>query len=181
MSKNKQTLLDHWPDWFAALMLVERMYPNYVLFSEAASFGEAARLRNILDLLWEQFTEKPSAVDFIKQRDKLDQLTPNSEDFDIFGVRPAIDACTAVSLLLDSAAFAEPLDLSSIKALDVSTISAYLELMDENITEHPLFQASEALCQQVLEMTQSSSRMEALAVLREMRKALQQSNLGIEL
>lgn len=181
MSKNKQTLLEHWPDWFVALMLVERMYPNYVLFSETTTFGKPAVFRNILDLLWEQFSEKPSPVDFIKQRDKLDQLTPNSEDFDMFGVRPAVDACTAVSLLLDCAAFAEPLDVLAIKALDVSTISAYLELMGENVTEHPLLQASEALCQQVLNVTQSSSRMEALLHLREMRKMLLQSNLGIEL
>ncbi len=80
--------------------LCERMYPNFAMFCEQTEFAEARVYRNILDAVWELLTVKTAKINFEKQLEKLEEVIPNSEDFEMYGVYPAIDACFALSTLL---------------------------------------------------------------------------------
>lgn len=80
--------------------LCERMYPNYALFCESTEFAEARVYRDILDSVWELLTVKNAKINFERQLEKLEELIPSSEDFDFYGVYPAIDACIGLSTLL---------------------------------------------------------------------------------
>jgi len=80
--------------------LCERMYPNYAVFCENTKFAEARIYRDILDSIWELLTVKSAKINFERQLEKLEELIPLSEDFEFYGVYPAIDACKGLSTLL---------------------------------------------------------------------------------
>lgn len=80
--------------------LCERMYPNYAMFCENTEFASARIYRDILDSVWELLTVKNAKVNFERQLEKLEEIIPSSEDFDLYLVYPAIDACVGLSTLL---------------------------------------------------------------------------------
>ncbi|GAA5648419.1 MULTISPECIES: YjaG family protein [Vibrio] len=80
--------------------LCERMYPNYAMFCANTEFAEARIYRDILDSVWELLTVKNAKVNFERQLEKLEEIIPSSEDFDMYLVYPAIDACIGLSTLL---------------------------------------------------------------------------------
>ncbi|WED21696.1 DUF416 family protein [Vibrio sp. JC009] len=80
--------------------LCERMYPNYAMFCQATEFAEPRAYREILDSVWELLTVKNAKINFERQLEKLEELIPNSDEFEFYGVYPAIDACVGLSTLL---------------------------------------------------------------------------------
>ena len=92
--------LEPWQQITFMASLCERMYPNYAAFCQATKFAESRIYRDILDSIWEQMTVKTAKVNFERQLEKLESIIPVSEDYDFYGVHPAIDACVALSDLL---------------------------------------------------------------------------------
>ncbi|RJX65439.1 DUF416 family protein [Vibrio sinensis] len=92
--------LEPWKQITFMACLCERMYPNYAMFCENTQFAEARVYRDILDSVWELLTVKSAKVNFERQLEKLEEIIPSSEDFDFYGVYPAIDACFSLSTLL---------------------------------------------------------------------------------
>ncbi len=80
--------------------LCERMYPNYAMFCQQTEFTDPQSLRAILDRVWESLTVKNAKVNFENELEKLEELFPNPDDYDFYGVYPAIDACVGLSTLL---------------------------------------------------------------------------------
>ncbi|MCA2017275.1 DUF416 family protein [Vibrio tritonius] len=100
--------------------LCERMYPNYAVFCEHTEFAEARGYREILDSVWELMTVKNAKINFERQLEKLEELIPSSQDYEFYGVYPAIDACEALANLLHGLLDREGL-LESV--IDVSQVS----------------------------------------------------------
>ncbi|GEA62154.1 YjaG family protein [Vibrio comitans] len=94
--------LEPWQQITFMVSLCERMYPNYAMFCQTTEFAEARIYRDILDSIWELLTVKSAKVNFERQLEKLEELVPNSEEFDFYGVYPAIDACMGLAELLHS-------------------------------------------------------------------------------
>lgn len=98
--------LEQWLPWQRTAFitcLTERMYPNYVLFSELTQWGDATVLRRVLDKSWELLKQGKSTFSgWESWHDKIEENTPDQKDFDMFGVFAAIDTMVCVSLLLDS-------------------------------------------------------------------------------
>lgn len=92
--------LEPWQQITFMASLCERMYPNYAVFCDNTEFAEARIYKDILDSVWEILTVKTAKVNFERQLEKLEELIPSSEDFDFYGVHPAIDACFGLSTLL---------------------------------------------------------------------------------
>ncbi|WGO83408.1 YjaG family protein [Arsenophonus apicola] len=111
--------LNSWQHITFMACLCERMYPNYQLFCKQTSFLNPIRYRIILDLIWESLIIKDSKIDFDNQLEKLEEIIPVANDFDIYGVHPAIDACIALSEIIHSYLSGETLD----GAIEVSKIS----------------------------------------------------------
>ncbi len=159
--------LSHWHQIAFSAALLERMLPNYQMFSEAADFGDAKVLRNQLDIIWQWLDNSNTVkINSDAQLLKLEAQTPDPEAFDSFGVFPALDACMAFSALWQLMQV-KPLkkqkiseidiaDIQSISRLSHNSVSYYVELLlleeveesaDEelNITaeqmdQHPLMQ-----------------------------------------
>ncbi len=94
--------LESWQHLTFMASLCERMYPNYQMFCLESGFGEPQIYRKILDLVWETLVIKDAKVNFDSQLEKLEEAIPSSDDYDIYGVYPAIDACIALGELLHS-------------------------------------------------------------------------------
>ena len=147
--------LSHWHQIAFSAALLERMLPNYQMFSESSQFGEYALLRNQLDLVW-QWLDKNNKIkiNINAQLNKLEEQTPDPEAFDSFGVFPALDTCMAMMSLLQIMQFnnkdkeKDHDDIQSVSRLSRNSVSYYVELLliDEgateiqasDINEHPL-------------------------------------------
>ena len=94
--------LEQWQHITFMAALVERMYPNYAVFCQETGFCEHQVFRHFLDSVWDLLTVKNAKINFDAQLEKLESLIPNPDDFDIYLVYPAIEACVAISTLLHS-------------------------------------------------------------------------------
>jgi uncharacterized protein YjaG (DUF416 family) len=145
--------LSHWQQITFAGALIERMLPNYQMFSESSEFGSYALLRNQLDLIW-QWLDKNNKIkiNINAQLNKLEEQTPDPEAFDSFGVFPALDVCMAMmsvwQLMQTNGTDKDHEDINSISRLSQNSVNYYVELLliDEgnediqatDVDEHPL-------------------------------------------
>lgn len=145
--------LSHWQQIAFASALLERMLPNYQMFSENSEFGSYALLRNQLDLVW-QWLDKNNKIkiNINAQLNKLEEQTPDPEAFDSFGVFPALDVCMGMmslwQLMQTNGTDTDNEDINSISRLSQNSVNYYVELLliedgsediqAESIDEHPL-------------------------------------------
>tara|TARA_R110001583_G_scaffold1542_12_gene12041 strand:- start:8875 stop:9474 length:600 start_codon:yes stop_codon:yes gene_type:complete len=145
--------LSHWQQIAFASALLERMLPNYQMFSESSQFGDYAVIRNQLDLVWQWLDKKKQIkINIEAQLTKLEEQTPDPQAFDFFGVFPALDVCMAMMSLLQliqsNGTDKNHEDINSVSRLSYNSVSYYVELLltDEGeievqpstINEHPL-------------------------------------------
>ncbi|GAA6171278.1 YjaG family protein [Colwellia sp. KU-HH00111] len=134
--------LGYWQQIAFASAILERMLPNYQMFSENSQFGDYALLRNQLDLVW-QWLDKNSQIkiNINAQLAKLEAQTPDPEAFDTFGVFPALDVCMAMmalwQLMQSNGQDKHHEDISSISRLSLNSVNYYVELLllDEGMTQ----------------------------------------------
>jgi len=183
--------LEPWQHLTFMVSLCERMYPNFALFCEETEFAEAQKYRIILDSIWEILTVKSAKINFENQLEKLEDLVPSANDFDIYAVNPAIDACVALAdllhAMLDRDLMLETVNkLSSLSAetvADLEFAQTGVEITDENQKE------SEAVCEEwdvqwaiFRALKEAEKRdIELIKSLREELRDEPVSNIGIEL
>ena len=69
--------LSHWQQVAFSAALLERMLPNYQMFSDAADFGEFSLLRNQLDLIWQWLdNSRATKINANAQLNKLEECGP---------------------------------------------------------------------------------------------------------
>ncbi len=136
--------LESWPHVTFMASLCERMYPNYAMFCKQTGFGDPQLYRRILDLIWETLTVKDAKVNFDSQLEKLEEAIPAADDYDIYGVYPAIDACVALSELLHSRLSGETLEHAiEVSKSSITTVAmlemtqAGREMTDEELRANP--------------------------------------------
>lgn len=136
--------LESWQHVTFMACLCERMYPNYAVFCQQTGFGEAQVYRRIVDLIWETLTVKDAKVNFDSQLEKLEEAIPVADDYDIYGVYPAIDACVALSELIHSRLSGETLEHAiEVSKSSITTVAmlemtqAGREMTDEELKENP--------------------------------------------
>jgi uncharacterized protein YjaG (DUF416 family) len=201
--------LSHWHQIAFSAALLERMLPNYQMFSEAEDFGNAKVLRNQLDIIWQWLDNSHTVkINSEAQLLKLEAETPDPEAFDSFGVFPALDACMAFSALWQlmqvkpmkkqKAEEVDINDIESISRLSHNSVSYYVELLlleeveniaDEELTitaeqmnEHPLMQWEKDTQDELfnfLKIAAADKRTCKLAKQMSLSEGL--SNLGIEI
>ncbi len=181
-------------DWQLAAFCAavsERLLPNYALFSRVAEFGDAQVLRTALDKVWDRLSNRCGSVNFETQMEKVDAVTPEPEDFDMYGVYPALDACVALISTLNQMVEASYQDARQISQLSLQSIETYLEvvadaeLSDEElvrfINTHPLIEIEQQFQDKLIEQLLSSAKVN-LALLDSIRRDANNdgvSNIGI--
>ena len=126
--------LSHWQQVAFSAAVLERMLPNYQMFSDAAEFGEPSLLRNQLDLIWQWLdNSKATKINANAQLNKLEEQTPDPEEFDFFGVFPALDTCMALvslwQLMQSNGKDKSHEDIACISRLSHNSVSYYVELL----------------------------------------------------
>lgn len=136
--------LESWQHVTFMASLCERMYPNYAMFCQQTEFGDPQLYRRILDLIWETLTVKDAKVNFDSQLEKLEEGIPSADDYDIYGVYPAIDACVALSELLHSRLSGETLEHAiEVSKASITTVAmlemtqAGREMTEEELRANP--------------------------------------------
>ncbi|MEH6825517.1 MAG: YjaG family protein [Motiliproteus sp.] len=176
-------------DWQLAAFCAavsERLFPNYVLFSRVAEFGDTQVLRTALDKVWDRLSNRCGSVNFETQMEKVDAAIPEPENFDMYGVYPALDACVALITTLNQMVEASYQDARQISQLALQCIETYLEviadaeLSDEElvrfINTHPLLEIEQQFQDSIIEQLLRSAKVN-IALLDSIR--LEASNKGV--
>lgn len=121
--------LESWQHLTFMAALCERMVPNFKLFCQMNKLeSESKNYQNILNLVWEYLTVKEARINFENQLEKLESIIPDVNDYDNFGVVPALDACEALAEILHAIIAGETLERAvKISQISLSTVTALLE------------------------------------------------------
>ena len=133
--------------------LCERMYPNYHLFCQITEQPQNAKVyHNILNLVWEYLTVKEANINFENQLEKLENIIPDVNDYDFYGVVPALDACEGLAEVLHTIIAGASLEQAvKVSQLSLGTVASYLETeYDRTLSEMELKESD--LIQQELDV-----------------------------
>lgn len=123
-----------WQHTTFMVALCERMYPNFALFCQQTEFADPRQYRIILDSVWESLSVKSAKINFERQLERLEEIIPNADDYDLYAVFPAIDACYALSTLLHALLDREEMLEEAIKVSQSSVDTvAQLELAQTGV------------------------------------------------
>ncbi|MEE6075165.1 YjaG family protein [Avibacterium paragallinarum] len=131
--------------------LCERMLPNFQLFCQVTEQPAQSRIyQNILNLTWEYLTVKDAHINFDNQLEKFEATIPDVNNYDFYGVVPAIEACEALSELLHSLIAGETLEHAvQVSLISLQTVIGLLETnLDRELSEQEL-KASEEIEQEL--------------------------------
>ncbi|GFD69060.1 hypothetical protein KUL156_62270 [Alteromonas sp. KUL156] len=178
--------LEGWKAIAFGAALLERMLPNYALFCDLTDSGDADALRNCLNLVWETLKSPKSKFNIAVQLEKVEVATPDTHDFDNYGVYPAIDAAIGLAGLLNLMAGDDPQGAVVISKLSQGSVEAYLlateEADDDTVKAHPLMEFEVEVQHELLDYVEqakypakAADEMKALALEAGI------SNIGLEL
>ncbi len=175
-----------------ASALIERMLPNYGLFSEATGFGDETVLRSALNVCWEKILLPKSKIDLEKQIEKIEPNVPELADFDMFGTYPAIDAATALLSLMHGLMAQDEQELINISKISQATVARFIEYQmtvegevadNKAIREHPLMQYEMDVLGELIDFVEAMGRVTSDNV-KELKKHVLgdgQTNIGLTL
>lgn len=168
--------------------LCERMYPNYALFCRQTAFADGQRYRQMLDLIWEMLTVKNAKINFDIQLEKFEAMIPLADDYDLYGVYPAIDACVALSELLhacvDGIILEHAIEVSKASVTTVAMLEmtqAGEEMTDEQLNALPAVEQEWDLQWEIYRVL-LASKTQDLSLIKDLREELRtskNSNIGI--
>lgn len=170
--------------------LLERMLPNYALFSEATSFGDETVFRNALNVCWEKILFPKSKINFEKQVEKIEPNVPELNDFDMFGVYPAIDTATALLGFIQGLMSKDELEFVNVSKISQATVARFIEYQltvdgeladNKAVREHPLMQYEIEVLSELIDFVEGMGRIDADNVKQLKSLALSdgQTNIGI--
>ena len=186
--------LEHFESWQHLVFmasLCERMYPNYYLFCQMTEQPEQAKTyQNILNLVWEYLIVKNAKIDFENQLEKLENIIPDVNDYDFFGVVPALDACEALSEFVHAIIAGSTLEQAvKLSQISLQTVMISLETQSEREFSEKELKESEEMVQELDVQWQiyrvlndcEERNIELIAGLKNELRSLGTSNLGIEI
>lgn len=170
--------------------LCERMYPNYHLFCQITEQPQNAKVyHNILNLVWEYLTVKDANINFENQLEKLETIIPDVNDYESFGVVPALDACQALAEILHAIIAGETLERAvEMSLISLGTVTSLLETetgrdwSDSELKESEDIQAELDVQWQVYRLLKECEKrdIELILDLKNEIRAEGISNIGIE-
>ena len=175
-----------------AIALCQRMYPNYQLFSEVCEFGNPQVLDTALNLLWQKQYDNKLKLNIDIYLERLEEVAPEPEDFDSYGVFPALDAVSALIALLSAIQSKVEDDITNISKLSSSTVANYIEAtceqelseeaLDDYVFGHPAMAEERELQAMLLDVIEENKI--TATFVKELRKEIVDSgvsNIGVSL
>ena len=173
-----------------AAAVIERMLPNYDLFSDATGFGDTATMKSTLNVCWEIIVFPKSKINLEKQVDKVEENVPELSQFDMFGTYPAIDTATALLGLLHGLMAKDEQEFIDIAKISQATVARYVEFVLENeeiepdnslVREHEIMQYEIEVLAGLIDFVEQMGRItsESVKALKQHAVADGQTNIGI--
>lgn len=170
---------------FCAAML-ERQVPNFTLFCALTECEGSEQMIKALNQVWlayesalvrRKFTTNVSLL-----RDKVEVVTPDSADYDNFGVYPAIDCAMAMVATLNLIDREDEAGAVAVSKLSQGTVESVIiategEIENSEIKQHPLMQREIDYQQQILAIL--SEQKPTSKLLKSMALEDGASNIGI--
>ena len=182
--------LESWQHLTFMAALCERMTPNFKLFCQMNELSaEAKTYQNILNLVWEYLTVKDAKINFENQLEKLETIIPDVNDYESFGVVPALDACQALAEILHAIIAGETLERAvEMSLISLGTVTSLLETetgrdwSDSELKESEDIQAELDVQWQVYRLLKECEKrdIELILDLKNEIRAEGISNIGIE-
>ncbi|GAB6263855.1 DUF416 family protein [Photobacterium sp. CCB-ST2H9] len=171
--------------------LCERMYPNYAFFCRETGFADPQPYRLILDSVWEILTVKNAKINFERQLEKLEEMVPAADDYDLYAVSPAIDACVALSDVLHALLDRDqiPEIALSISSLSVETVVNLEEAQTGEAITNENQKENQAVCEEwdvqwAIFRALKDAESRDIELIKDLRRELREacvSNIGIAL
>lgn len=187
---NRIEKFESWQQTTFMACLCERMYPNYYMFCKATEFADPLAYRRILDLVWESLTVKGASINFDNQLEKLEELIPSGDDFDLYGVYPAIDACVALSEVLHAQLSGESWEhaiaVSEVSIATVATLEmtqAGREMTEEELRTLPAVESELDVQWEIYRVLLQSEERD-IELIKDLRSELvesKMSNIGVKI
>ena len=182
--------LESWQHLTFMAALCERMALNFKLFCQMNELSaEAKTYQNILNLVWEYLTVKDAKINFENQLEKLETIIPDVNDYERFGVVPALDACQALAEILHAIIAGETLERAvEMSLISLGTVTSLLETetgrdwSDSELKESEDIQAELDVQWQVYRLLKECEKrdIELILDLKNEIRAEGISNIGIE-
>lgn len=116
----------------------ERMFPNFSLFANVTEAADAVVMRTALDQVWEHLCQRGNC-NIEAQLLRVEEQTPDVEQFDIYGVYPALDAAVALAATLEQLSHPSVEEAINIYQLSEECIATYLEVSaDASLSDEEL-------------------------------------------
>lgn len=175
------------------LALAERAYPNFALFAELSGQAHHKPVERVLQAVWEALASDEQEPDYRRMIERVEEQMPQPEQFEGYGVRPALDAC---ELLLDALmARLQPNKKLALAAAQrsLATVTDFVEFNDaegvdeddlvRHLERHPLVRQEQAFQRELVERLRRAPypSEEFLAALRDLAQNQGISNIGIAL
>ncbi len=174
--------------------VAQRQFPNFALFSAIVEFGDAKKMANLLDGLWQSLAPGGAQMNFALQLTKVEDNMPDLEKFDMYGAAPALDAITCLHAAVSCAIQAEYEEAVTIGLVSRETVASFVEMSEGDdqmsdaeimrlISSHQLMEQEDDFQAAVIEQLQNakSVNQELLVSLKELANNQGVSNIGISI
>ena len=137
-----------WQQTAFATAMAQRSLSNYGLFSEVTGFGDISELQHCMNMLWDHIAGQQSAKNFERLLERLEEQTPNVDDFDMYGVYPALDAIVSLTTAVHCAMTPSAEEALCNAQLSLTTIGKFVAQIEtpdlkgtelsQYVDQHPL-------------------------------------------
>ncbi|WP_299662992.1 YjaG family protein [uncultured Psychromonas sp.] len=177
--------LQAWQQNVFCMALAEQNITHFKMFSQAIGSEHGETAENILQLFWEKLTVKGAKINFTIQEENFDAIIPESNDYDFYGVYPAVDFCVITNCIFNSFSTKSKEEALNASQTSFATIASFIELQtDQEIDEatlllEPLFIEHLAVQETLLKMLNNERSPELIKSIRTYIKSLESTNIGI--
>jgi len=183
---NKQlSELQAWQQNVFCMALAEQNITHYKMFTQAIDNNNGVIAENILQLFWEKLTVKGAKINFTIQEENFNAIIPEANNYDFYGVYPAVDFCVIMNCIFNSFTTKSSEEAINASQTSFATIASFIELQtDEEIDEsellqEPLFIEQLELQKKVLKMLNNERSPELIKSIRQYIKSLESTSIGI--
>jgi len=135
------SLLNHWQQLAFCTALCERSMPNFQLFCEIENKeNDYHQSRKVLNKIWEYLRGQLKSLKNIEnQLETLNDLIPDPEQYEHFGVYPAMDTMVNLQSCVQAVLDSSILDAANIQTMTHERLLEVLEMQDIPPSESELW------------------------------------------
>jgi hypothetical protein len=125
-----------------AILICERLYPNYVAFQKINNWGDHSILQEGIALI-RQYLIKEDLFDvdeITNVIESINEITPSTEDFSGIITSFALDACTAVLDTLEFLVDKNPEHIADVATYARDTVDMYIQEKDDLNANDPMIE-----------------------------------------